>query len=422
LSAAPLGRALVLAALALLGVSGAVRAEPDRAEWLRKELLARNRDLLARDPGAVAQKLERMAHTKFAYLRGAVGLLPSEPSRFVTPAAARIALSGDPHPENIGVVRTPRGERVIELNDFDLAGYGPYVEDVRRLALSLWILADMGDVGKKHRGRIVESMLDGYVEEIQGLQRGQPPVALRAETAFGGALATILADADDEERALERGVPATAAERALAEEALGRYPATLLAPAAFPKTAFAIKRLVRVNVGVGSYPVLRLRAVVEGPSAQADDDWVLELKEARERKAAVLVAIERQFHETPDEDPLLGWASVNGHELRVRRLTADQQRLSAARIAKEMKSPRWKKKDLRAFSLACGRLLARGHALTKDSTGVRGLSAIAGALGDGSGLREETVGYATRAGVALDQDFKLYRGLLAQYGPLLGRK
>jgi hypothetical protein len=422
LSGAVVVRALALAALALAGASGGARAEPDRAEGLRQELLARNQDLLARDPGAVAEKLARMARTKFAFFRGATGLLPPEPSRFVTPAAARVAVSGDPHPENIGVYRTPRGERVIELNDFDLAGYGPYVEDVRRLALGLWILADMGDVGKKHRARIVESMIDGYLAEIQGLGRGQPPVALRAETAFGGALEALLADGDDEERALERGVPASAAERALCEQALARYPATLLAPAAFPKSAFAIKRLVRVNAGVASYPVLRLRAVVEGPSAQADDDWVLELKEVRARKAAVVVAIERQFHEVPDEDPLLGWASVDGRELRVRRLTADQRRLSAARIAKEMKSPRWKKKDLRGFALACGRLLARGHARAKDSAGVPGLAAIAAAIGDGQGLAEETVAYANRAGVALDQDIKLFRGLLAKYGPLLGRK
>jgi hypothetical protein len=420
LSGAAVVRAL--AALALLGAAGVARAEPDRAEWLRQELLARNRELLARDPGAVAEKLARMARTKFGFFRGTADLTPREPSRFVTPASARVALSGDPHPENIGVCRTPRGERVIELNDFDLAGYGPYVDDLRRLALGLWVLADMGDVGKKHRARIVESMIDGYVEEIQALGRREPPVALRAETAFGGAIESILADGDDEERAIERGVPASAAERALAEQALARYPATLVAPAAFPRSAFALKRLVRVNAGVGSYPVLRLRAVVEGPSARPDDDWVLELKEARARKAAALVAIERQFHEAPDEDPWLGWASVDGHELRVRRLTADQRRLSSTRIAKEMKSPRWKKKDLRGFALTCGHLLARGHARANDSAGVPGLAAIAAAIGDGQGLAEETSAYATRAGLALDQDVKLFRALLVKYGPLLGRK
>jgi len=422
----PRAAAAALLALVLVkALPAAAEGEPtaaDRAEWLRRELYARNRDLLARDPQAVAEKLARMAHHLFGFFRGTAGLLHAEPSRFVPPGAAHVAVVGDPHPENIGTFRTSAGARVLELNDFDLAGYGSYVEDLRRLALGLWVVADMADVSKRQRARVVESLLQGYVDEIQRLARGEPPTSIRADAVFGGALDEILADADDEARALGRGVPATAAERALVVAALERYPATLVTPARWPKAAFACKRVVRLNAGISSYPVLRLRAVVEGPSAAADDDWILELKEVRAGKAAPLVQIERQFHEAPDEDPLLGWASVEGRELRVRQVSAEERRLSAARLAKAIKSPRFGKKDLRALGAGFGHLLARGHARARGSDGQPGLHAIAAAIGDGRGLTEETVAVTGRAAALVDGDFKLFRALLERHGRLLGWK
>jgi hypothetical protein len=257
------------------------------------------------------------------------------------------------------------------------------------------------------------------VAEIRGLAAGQPAFSLRADTAFGGDLEAILATAEDESK-LDAGVPGTPAERALVEEVLAKYPASLLEPARFAKGAFAAKRVVRLNAGVSSFPLRRFRVVVEGPGPGAGDDCVLELKETRGRSAAAIVALQRQFQELPDDDELLGWASSREGEFRVRRVSAEQRRLSIERIVKQVKSPRWGKKDLREVATQSGRLLARGHARASDATGKPGLGAIAPAVGDGRGLAYETVGYAGRAAALAESDLDQLRALLKQYGPLLG--
>jgi uncharacterized protein (DUF2252 family) len=393
--------------------------EPARPEQLRRALLDHDRTALARDAAPVAGKFARMARSTFAFFRGTAWLVPREPSRFAPPAASQVAVLGDPHPENVGTYQSGSGQRVIDFNDFDLAGYGSYVDDLRRLALGLWIIADMADLKHKQRLKVVADLVEGYVMEVQGLTAGRPPLSLRAG-ALSGELDDVLAD-PDEEAAIGKQTPASAADAALARAVLARAPATLHAPARYQAPMFAIKRVTRLHTGVASFPLLRLRVLVEGPTRRADDDWWLELKESASAvPAAQLVAIQRQFQELPDDDPLLGWAEVEGRQFRMRQVSPAQRRLDAERIAKRVKSPSWKKSDLRDLSQNLGRLLARGHCRAQAKDGHPGLPAIAAAVGTGDGLRAETTAYAERHAPAVEADLRLFRKLIAERGPLLG--
>jgi hypothetical protein len=423
--------AVVLAAVALsasLGACSAMRTQPSRRQWLQQQLLQQHAGELARDPRAVAEKLQRMARTSFSYFRGSAGLLPREPTRFATPETAAVALVGDPHPENIGTFRSPRGERAVDWNDFDLAGPGSYVDDLRRLALGLWLVGDMADIARKQRARLVEEVLDGYQLEIRRLARAEPPVALRVETAFGGDLEPLLARADTLDGDDDAGHPGgrvSDQQRAALAQALLDYRASLLAPAAVAPGALAIKQAARVNAGIASYALARYRVRVEGPGPGDGDDWTLELKELPGgRPAAPLVRLQRQLQEAPDLDPLLGWTRFEGREMRVRQLGPDHRRVSADRIVQAVKSPRWGKKDLRLLAHDSGRLLARAHARAprQDAGGQPGLAAIAAALGDGRGLSYETVAVTARAAATVEHDLDDLRALLAQHGPLLGAR
>jgi hypothetical protein len=386
-----------------------------RPEYLRRVLLEHDRAALARDPALVAGKYERMARSTFAFFRGTAWLIPREPSRF---EAAPVAVIGDPHPENVGTFVTGAGLRVVDFNDFDLAGYGSYVEDLRRLAVGLWIVADMGDLGHKQRLRVVNELVDGYLAEVRGLGRGEKPVALR-EDSFTGELEDILVRADEPTDGSKEAAAAPE-ERKLAEALLAAYPKTLLHPERFRPAMFAVKRITRQNAGVASFPVLRLRALVEGPGPSEGDDWLLELKESGGQPAALLVALQRQLQEFPDDDPLLGWSASGGREFRVRRLSPAQRRLDAERIAKQVKSPRWGKRDFKDFGADLGRLLARGHCRARARDGRPGLAALGAAIGDGQGLRQETAAFAERIAQTADADRKLFRKLLEERGPLLG--
>jgi hypothetical protein len=398
----------------VMGVAPARAAAPDadRSEALRRAMLEHDRAALARDPELVAAKYTRMAKTKFAFFRGTAWLWPAEPSRFATGAAAQVAVNGDPHPENVGT-RLTGTVRAVEFNDFDLAGYGSFVEDLRRLAVGLWVVADMADLKHKQRVKLVEDMVGGYLAELDSLAQGKPPLALRADV-LSGDLEQVLAPADSEAKDL----PASREDEALARKVLAEYPRTLVTQR--PASQFKLKALSRRHAGVSSFTVLRLQATVEGPSPAAGDDWILEIKESV-GPAAAIVAIQRQFQERPDVDPLLGWAAVGSREFRVRQLLPDQRRLDAERLAKEVKSPAWAKRDLKNLGHMLGRLLARGHATAKGRDGKPGLAAIRAAIGNGDDLRAETVTYAEKRALLNTDDFHRFQQLVSR-GSLLGGK
>ncbi len=359
-----------------------------------------------------------MSRSTFAFFRGVSWSVPQEPSKFSTPESSRVAVIGDPHPENVGTFVTGAGIHVVDFNDFDQADFGPYIDDVRRLAVSLWITADMGDIHKKQRALMVGEMVAGYVAELRRQVEGKSPFSLRVESAFGGDLQDILVRPNDEDSAA--GMAASADEERLVRAILETYPATLHAPRAFGSGMFVAKKIVRRHSGVGSYPALRYRVIIEGKSTDSNDDKILELKESSGEPAERLVAIQREFQEFPDDDPFLGWGRASGHEFRVREVSQDQRRLTVERIVKQVKSPRWKKRNFKDFSEDLGRLLARGHARARGSDGRPGLGIISAAVGAAEGLEVETIEFAGRVAAQTESDLARFRELLKTQGPLLG--
>ncbi|WP_093500755.1 DUF2252 domain-containing protein [Streptomyces sp. Ag109_O5-10] len=92
-----------------------------------------NRD---RIPELVPIRVGRMAASPFAFLRGSAGLMAHDLARTPT---TRIAtqICGDAHAANFGLYGDPRGDLVIDLNDFDETALGPWEWDLKRLAASL---------------------------------------------------------------------------------------------------------------------------------------------------------------------------------------------------------------------------------------------------------------------------------------------
>jgi len=181
-----------------------------------------------------------------------------------------------------------------------------------------------------------------------------------------------------------------------------------------------IKRLVRRHAGVSSFPLLRFQVLVEGPTAGAPDEWILEIKESKGAPAARVIAIQKQFHAADPSDAFLGWASVGGQEFRVRRVDPSQRRISADKLAKRIRKDDLRKRDLKTLAFSLGRLLARGHCLALGRDGKPGLNAIVEAIGAKGNLKDEVVAYAGRMGTANQRDFQLLNELVAGQGPMLG--
>jgi hypothetical protein len=425
-----------LVPLALTGACARQSGALSPRESLRQALLAQHDAELARDSAAVAEKLRRMARGNFAFFRGSLGLHPPAASNFS--AAAPVAVFGDPHPENIGTFALPGDqsgdETIVDFNDFDQAGFGAFVEDLRRLCLGLYLAGDAADVPKKHRARFVEAAINGYLAELRALARGEPPVALRGSTAFAGGLGPILDDPTltvvepvgrsgingGHGGSLGEGL-LSGEERETLAAALVRARATMSVVDRSP-AFFAVKRAARHRGGIASLFVERIRAQIEGPTSADDDDQLLELKETPGNRATVIVRLQRELQERPDEDSLLGIAEVFGKTYRLRSLGAKFRSISVERISDEMKGPGWGKRDFRSFAFDNGRLLARGHARAKGPSGETGLASLTLVVGDGKALRRETLAATQVAADRLESNVDDLRRLLADHGPVLGWK
>ncbi|WP_433755117.1 DUF2252 domain-containing protein [Nocardia sp. CA-135398] len=96
-------------------------------------IAASNADRL---PHLIPLRIGRMLASPFTFYRGAAGLMAADLSGSPdTGVPAQIC--GDAHAANFGLYGTPRGEIVMDINDFDETIVGPWEWDLERLAASL---------------------------------------------------------------------------------------------------------------------------------------------------------------------------------------------------------------------------------------------------------------------------------------------
>lgn len=465
-----------LFALALLTLLTACQTEdPGRRAWLQSTLVEDNRALLERAPELTADKFRKMASRPYYWFRGNMAVFLGDagrpgpgfaPSRFTSAESSRVLLVGDPHPENLGSFRLADGEMVLEYNDFDAAEHGPFVSDVRRLALGFAVaLAESGGDAAAIEA-VAAAAVRGYRAEIEALAAGEAPLDARRGDDLGKIADDLLRrgqrDGDAGEALAEytrivdgrrimfegdveaplaglitdRVVLPTPTEVELVERLMADYPATLAAPR--PAAFFAIKGITRrLGAGVSSYPLRRWYVLVEGDTTALEDDRILELKELPDPprpdrrphlaprgftgNGARVAFAQRALHLTPDRDPLLGWAARGAFHARVRERTKYQKGIEVDRIAEKLADGDWDQGDVADFARLAGRLLARGHALAPTLDGHPGLGPIAAVIDrDRAGFVTETVDFVMGYHPQVEADFDVFCALVEEEGPWLG--
>jgi uncharacterized protein (DUF2252 family) len=478
----PIVPARVLATLA--SIVGLVACAPDvddaRRDWLRGVLVDDHRDLLLRDPVEVEHKFARMALDPFSFLRGNVGVWArdaSQPGFFPSSTGdgptSVVLLVGDPHPENVGTFRPggAPGSRVVlvDWNDFDAARHGPFVLDVRRLALG-FAVAVGGAVDDVVDDGVDDAVDDGVDDElaadvaadvalgyVQGArvvgdvdeslrQDGPLDPLLRAlvdeareEGNDGDVVAdvTVLQDGRRRLRTIDvdpaqRGVDATVT--VAVDDETRRAVVAALAPWQAGRRADVVDGVDVVDVarvygkGVGSHALWRYRVLLA-------DDTVLELKEAREPfalpglqlvperffvdAAERIVFAQRALQTTDDNDPLLGAIALGPTGARVREETGYQNSLRQEDLVDAIASGRLD--DVRSVARACGRLLFFAHARGPAPDGRdRRDDLRAVVLADPQALRDETRAFALAYLPVHRADHAAFVALLNEHGPRLG--
>jgi Uncharacterized protein conserved in bacteria (DUF2252) len=197
---------------------------------------------------------------------------------------APVRLHGDAHVEQYAVTKEGYG-----LDDFDDTAEGPSVIDLTRFLGSLRLAAR--ERGWSHEfGPLADVFLRGYQEGLKDPAGLKPPAAgLKPRLHNSGGdipqivrrlrqrpipdQATFLASAD----ALMKPVPPPIAEAT--RRALDLLASHMTGAAGRPASYFRIKRFGRVDLGIGSRRLPKLLIRVEGPTAAANDDVILETKE-----------------------------------------------------------------------------------------------------------------------------------------------
>uniref|UniRef100_UPI0035CC8F8B DUF2252 family protein n=1 Tax=uncultured Nostoc sp. TaxID=340711 RepID=UPI0035CC8F8B len=125
---------------------GRVAATP-RSTWVENEIYQYNHPFASQLPQELATKMHLMAASPFAFYRGTahifyrdMQILPG--SGFVNSSTCAIWLEGDMHLQNLGGMRDSNDNDVFDTTDFDEGYLGPYVWDLRRMAVSILLAAE----------------------------------------------------------------------------------------------------------------------------------------------------------------------------------------------------------------------------------------------------------------------------------------
>jgi len=149
-------------------VTDVVSATASYERWMASHTAVVQKDL--------ALKHERMAASPFVFLRATfyrwIELFPTVCTDLMD--APYVTAVGDLHIENFGTWRDREGRLVWGVNDLDEASSLPYVSDLVRLATSVTLGIDRGDLRLRF-GQACEAICEGY---FSSLDRGGEPIVL----------------------------------------------------------------------------------------------------------------------------------------------------------------------------------------------------------------------------------------------------
>lgn len=385
-----------------------------------------------RDAALVPLRMQRMASSPFAFLRGSAVVMAADLA--ATPATGlHVLIDGDAHFANFGLFGTADGRVVVDLNDFDEVVFGPWEWDLKRLTASVEVAGreiglDAGERAHAVRGAAAGyrgAMLDLAAVPVLALWQRRTAVAdlldgVPAGWAPDEGVRKLLKKAEDKAQAsdnasllasMAREQPAggwrfdeqppvltalPAAERAAVAQALHDYLETLSPERRFMLQRYRVADVAHRVVGVGS---VGLRAwVVMLFGNDAGDPLFLQVKQAAPpahapygppQPADLAHDGRRVVHGQrllqAFGDPLLGWTTVDGRPCHVRQM----RNLKSSFALEKMNAP-----TFAAFAWSYGALLARAHARTGDAAAIAGYCGHGGELDDA--LLDWAVAYADR--------------------------
>jgi uncharacterized protein (DUF2252 family) len=331
------------------------------------------------------EKKEKMLRDTFSFFRGDVRAfydyaLAHKPS-LEKSDLVMVQLHGDPHIENFGM-GWGEGGLNFGLIDFDETTRGPFYLDLERLGIGLILTSHerginedkkiLGALGKSYLTQL-EKIKNGQAENNLGLKLRETYPLVKAVWGRGekGSRIELLngygATSLDEkgERVFNTRNDFVRLDAARMAPALDSYLESLFPNYRKEKAFYKIKDAVEVRMaGLGSLGNLKYRLLIEGPSAGQDDDYILELREAKTSVLPLLVEnqalriLEGQKIIQGVTSPFIGYAKSEGKDFFVDEVAPYYSTVTA----QDLKGL----KDFLDLAEVGGKLLAQAHSKTNS--------------------------------------------------------
>jgi uncharacterized protein (DUF2252 family) len=378
-------------------------------------------------------RYKRMMKSSFAYLRGSAGVMAYDLSLFPN-TGVHVQACGDCHLANFGVFATPERNIIFDVNDFDETLPAPFEWDIKRLAVSFYVVGTDKGLSEKKCSEIVSKMVGSYRGAIREFSRMHvldqwyaradpdlihsyaPDIPLKK----GGEVpqeTTLPSNTEHYNPIISGGAGEPLhfvdhpplvyhpPEKWHVEEqfagSLGEYRASLPPERRVLYDRFRLDDICIKVVGVGS---VGTRCFILLYGAEEDDKLILQAKEARhsvlepyvggrayDNQGERVVTGQRIMQST--SDIFLGWMTDHKNDMQyyVRQLrdmkySADVNKMSLEQLIQ--------------YGKLCGWTLARAHTKGGDS------AVIAGYLGHGDDFDHAIVEFARDYAGQVTQDYK----------------
>jgi uncharacterized protein (DUF2252 family) len=403
-----------------------------RPDEKREDILSIiKRSNAGRQKRLIPLRMERMAASPFAFLRGAVAVMAHD--LFPTPTIGfNVVLAGDAHLGNFGLYGSPQREVVFDLNDFDETVIGPWEWDLKRLTASVNVAGrENGLSARERRAAVIQAVL-GYQKNMTRLETigtldiwyrhafpGRANILRRVPAKAQAVIEKVVAKAmqSDNHSLLSKVAvkdaaghwqfredppiltPVKSSEKENLITALEQYSLTLSRERRYMLSRYRVADVAHRVVGIGSVGTRAYLALLMGK--HDNDPLLLQIKEALvPAHAPYLPLRQAKFkHEgqrvvigqralQASSDVMLGWTEMQGRPYYVR-----QMKNLKASVPIE-----WLTGDaFNFYCWACGALLARAHARTSEGATIAGYCGVSKPLRDSFADWAESYGDQTEA-------------------------
>ncbi|MBD2298069.1 DUF2252 domain-containing protein [Nostoc sp. FACHB-190] len=344
---------IVVLVIVTLGFASTANAANPRQSWLETEIYQYNHQFATQLPQELATKMQKMSASPFAFYRGTAHIfyhdmqtLPS--SAFVNSSTSAIWLEGDMHMQNLGGMRDSNDNNVFDTTDFDEGYLGPYVWDLRRMAVSILLAAKENGLSSADAQDVVRNFLDNYLNKMSDFKGTNDELSYRLDSGnTNDVVKDLIQQAASKSRSSllnkytlinssgNRVFQTTSELQTLSSStyssisaAMSSYVASIPSSKRYSNSYYNLKDIrLKLGSGTGSLGRYRYYLLIEGPSSATDDDRILEMKQ--ETSSAVAIAVPGLLpssvyssHEgarvtiaakamLANTDPLVGYTTVN---------------------------------------------------------------------------------------------------------------